>query len=284
MGARKRAALRGQWYPESREACLKELEGYRKEGWLKRPDGEGYRAGIVPHAGWFFSGSIACRVIETVARGELPDLVVLFGHHLGPSDPTSVMTEGTLETPFGDLKIHEAFSEALGKNPFVRREMGPFMAPENTLELQLPFIRYFFGETPVCLMGVAPNKCAETVGESVVTTACNLGLTVKVIGSTDLTHYGPNFDFTSQGKGKEARAWVYDANDQEAIDRMTGLDAAYFTGDALTRRNACCAGAVTATLAAARALGIDRGLEVAHITSFNKSPSDSFVGYTGVVF
>ncbi|VFQ43956.1 AmmeMemoRadiSam system protein B [Desulfoluna butyratoxydans] len=284
MGARKRAALRGQWYPESREACFKEVEGYRKEGWLKRPSGDAFQAGIVPHAGWFFSGSIACRVIETVARGELPDLVVLFGHHLGPSEPTSVMAEGTLETPFGDLRVHETFSETLGSTPYIRREMSPFMAPENTLELQLPFIRYFFGETPVCLMGVAPNKCAEPVGKSVVDAACTLGLTVKVIGSTDLTHYGPNFGFTPQGKGEKARAWVCDTNDREAIDHMTQLDAAYFTDEALARRNACCAGAVAATLAAARSLGIPRGLEIAHTTSFDKSPSDSFVGYTGVVF
>lgn len=284
MGVRKRAALRGQWYPESREACLKEMEGYQKEGWLGRPQGDRYRAGVVPHAGWFFSGSIACRVIETLARGDKPDLVVLFGHHLGPSDATSVMAEGVLETPFGDLTVDTAFSEALGKTPFVRREMGPFMAPENTLELQLPFVRFFFGEIPVCLMGVAPNKHAAPVGEAVVATAARLGLAVKIIGSTDLTHYGPNFGFVPQGKGEAARTWVHESNDREAIDRMVALDIPYFTGDALARRNACCAGAVAATLAAAKALGQTCGLEVAHTSSYPKSPSDSFVGYAGVVF
>jgi len=284
MGVRKRAALRGQWYPESREACLKEVEGFQKEKWMGRPEGDHYRAGIVPHAGWFFSGSIACRVIETVAKGEKPDLVVLFGHHLGPVDPTIVMTEGTLETPFGDLSVNTEFSEALGKIPFIRKEMGPFMAPENTLELQLPFIRHFFGETAVCLMGVAPNKNAALTGQAVVNTANQLGLTVKIIGSTDLTHYGPNFSFTPQGKGEASRTWVNECNDREAIDRMTALDAKYFTRGALTRRNACCAGAVTATIAAAKALGLTGGIEVAHTTSFQKNPSDSFVGYTGVVF
>lgn len=57
MGVRKRAALRGQWYPESMEACLKEVEGYQKEGWMRRAEGEHYRAGIVPHAGWFFQAA-----------------------------------------------------------------------------------------------------------------------------------------------------------------------------------------------------------------------------------
>ncbi|WP_300667200.1 AmmeMemoRadiSam system protein B [Desulfoluna sp.] len=284
MGARKRAALRGQWYPESREACLKEIEGFQKEGWMTRPQGDHYRAGIVPHAGWFFSGSLACRVIETLAKGEKPDLVVLFGHHLGPSAPTNVMTEGILETPFGDLTVHTEFSEALSKTPFIRREMGPFMAPENTLELQLPFVRLFFGETAVCLLGVAPNKQAALTGLAVVNTANQLGLTIKVIGSTDLTHYGPNFSFTPQGKGEASRTWVNECNDREAIDHMTALDAPYFTHEALLRQNACCAGAVTATLAAAKALGSPGGVEIAHTTSYAKSPSDSFVGYTGVVF
>lgn len=284
MGVRKRAALRGQWYPESMEACLKEVEGYQKEGWMRRAEGEHYRAGIVPHAGWFFSGSIACRVIETLAKGDKPDLVVLFGHHLRPSDPTTVMTEGTLETPFGDLAVNAHFSEAVSKAPFIRQEMGPFMAPENTLELQLPFVRYYFGNVPVCLMGVAPNKHAEATGRAVVNTAREMDLTLKVIGSTDLTHYGPNFGFTPEGKGEAARTWVDESNDREAINKMISLDAHYFTHDALMRHNACCSGAVTATLAAANALGITKGVEIAHTTSFDKSPSDSFVGYTGVVF
>jgi AmmeMemoRadiSam system protein B len=284
MGVRKRAALRGQWYPESMEACLKEVEGFLKEKWIHRPEGDHYRAGIVPHAGWLFSGSIACRVIETLARGTKPDLVVLFGHHLGPSDPTTVMAEGILETPFGDLTVNTDFSEALSKAPFIRKEMGPFMAPENTLELQLPFVRYFFGDIPVCLMGVAPNKSAVPTGQAVVETAIQMGLTVKLIGSTDLTHYGPNFGFTPQGKGKAARQWVDATNDREAIDKMLALDVQGFAQEALIKHNACCSGAVTATLAAAQALGIPRGLEIAHTTSFVKSPSDSFVGYTGVVF
>ncbi|BCS98010.1 MEMO1 family protein [Desulfoluna limicola] len=284
MGVRKRAALRGQWYPESMESCLKEVEGYQKEGWMHRAEGEHYRAGIVPHAGWFFSGSIACRVIEILARGTKPDLLVLFGHHLRASDPTSVMTEGTLETPFGDLTVNADFSEAVSKAPFIRQEMGPFMAPENTLELQLPFVRYYFGNIPVCLMGVAPNTHAEATGQFVVNTARDLGLTLKIIGSTDLTHYGPNFGFTPQGKGEAARTWVDESNDREAIDKMIALDAPYFTHEALTRHNACCAGAVTATLSAAQTLGSIQGIEIAHTTSFDKSPSDSFVGYTGVVF
>lgn len=284
MGVRKRATLRGQWYPESMEACLKELEGFQKEGWIHRPEGDHYRAGIVPHAGWLFSGSIACRVIETLSKGTRPDLVVLFGHHLSPSDPTTVMTEGTLETPFGDLEVSTDFADAIARMPFIRKEMGAFMAPENTLELQLPFVRYFFKEIPVCLMGVAPNDHAAATGQAVIHTASQLGLTVKVIGSTDLTHYGTSFGFTPQGKGEAARTWVNETNDRQAIDKMTALDADYFTNEALTHQNACCAGAVSATLAAARAMGITRGVELAHTTSYRKSPSDSFVGYTGVVF
>jgi len=118
----------------------------------------------------------------------------------------------------------------------------------------------------------------------VVETAREMGLTIKVIGSTDLTHYGPNFGFTPEGKGEAARTWVDESNDREAINKMIALDAPYFTQEALKRHNACCSGAVTATLAAAHALGITKGVEIAHTTSYDKSPSDSFVGYTGVIF
>lgn len=284
MTVRKEATLKGQWYPETREACLKEVNGFLQERWIKEPEGDSFIAGIVPHAGWFFSGSIACRVIRSLVSGETPDLIVLFGHHLGPYDPTCVMSEGAIETPFGDLDVHDGFASALSEFPFIRSDMATFMKPENTLELQLPFVRHFFGDTPVCLIAPAPNNHAEDVGRAVVTTARELGLTIRIIGSTDLTHYGPNFGFTPKGKGDEAREWVEKENDRQAVGAMVDVEPTYFTRAALKNSNACCAGAVAATLAAVRSMGIHQGQQIAYTNSYRKSPSESFVGYAGVLF
>ncbi|MCG8473220.1 MAG: AmmeMemoRadiSam system protein B [Desulfobacterales bacterium] len=284
MTVRREATLKGQWYPQSGEACVEEMDRFLREGWIRRPKREVCVAGIVPHAGWHFSGSIACRVVESLSQGEKPDLVVLFGHHLGPYDPTCVMTEGLLETPLGDLEVHRAFARALGEYPYIRRDVESFLKPENTLEIQLPFVRRFFGEIPVCLIAPAPNRHAEDVGRAVVATALEMDLSIRMIGSTDLTHYGPDFDFTPKGGGEEARAWVESENDREAIKHMLALEPAYFTRKALSRSNACCAGAVASTLAAVKSQGGESGELLAYTSSFYKSSSESFVGYAGVVY
>jgi MEMO1 family protein len=48
--------------------------------------------------------------------------------------------------------------------------------------------------------------------------------------------------------------------------------------------NACCAGAAAAAIAAGKKMGAVHALEIGYATSYEKSPGDSFVGYTGIVF
>jgi hypothetical protein len=62
------------------------------------------------------------------------------------------------------------------------------------------------------------------------------------------------------------------------------MDPAGVMDEALSNRNACCAGAVAAAIAAGKRLGADRGVPVAYATSSDKSPGDSLVGYAGVLF
>jgi AmmeMemoRadiSam system protein B len=61
-----------------------------------------------------------------------------------------------------------------------------------------------------------------------------------VIGSTDLTHYGPNYGFTSKGVGSTAVDWVRDENDRRVIDAMTRMDPDAVIREGLSNDNACC--------------------------------------------
>jgi AmmeMemoRadiSam system protein B len=63
---RKKAAFAGTWYPDSAHACQQAIQTFLKE--TLPPDKGRVVAGIVPHAGWVFSGSIACR---TIAAGKI---------------------------------------------------------------------------------------------------------------------------------------------------------------------------------------------------------------------
>ena len=283
MKARK-AMFAGSWYPDSADGCEREIVSFLKKAKGPAADDKRLVGGIVPHAGWYFSGSIACNVIHRLKQEPLPDVIVIFGMHLHPASPRYIMTEGAWETPFGDLPIATELARELGKRFEFEIETADHFNRDNTIELQLPFIRYFFENAAILPLGVPPVKASLEVARAVVEIAVGLDLKLKILGSTDLTHYGLNYGFSPKGVGASAVNWVRDENDKRIIDAMIAMDPERLIGEALESQNACCAGAAGAAIAAAKQLGAKTAETIAYATSYDKSPGDSFVGYAGVVF
>jgi AmmeMemoRadiSam system protein B len=280
----RRADFAGSWYPDEPTECEREIKRFLKEGGGIVSQSGNYRGGIVPHAGWTFSGSIACNVIQALSEGVAPEVVVVFGMHLHEKSACYIMTGGAWDTPFGEIQIHETLAEKLVEHFNFEVETARYYNPDNTIELQLPFIKYFFPNTTLLPIGVPPTHTSLEIGRAVVASADNLGLTLRVIGSTDLTHYGRNYGFTSQGSGKKAVDWVKNTNDRHIIDAMLAMDPEKVISEGLANKNACCAGAAATAIAAAKSLGATRALNATYATSYDKSPGDSFVGYVGMVF
>ena len=280
----RRAIFAGSWYPSSAVECEREIAAFLVEGKkMQQPTGERV-GGIVPHAGWFFSGSIACNVISCLKSDDPPDVLVVFGMHLHPESPCFMMTEGAWETPFGEIQVEEQMARELTKQfPFTVESPNNFQQ-DNTIELQLPFIKYFFNDVKIVAAGVPPSKNSLEIGRAAVEIAKKLGLKIKVIGSTDLTHYGRNYGFVSKGSGQKAVDWVRNENDRRIIDTMLAMDAEKVISEALASQNACCAGAVATAIETAKQLGAQKAQAIAYASSYDKNPGDSFVGYVGIVF
>jgi len=284
MGDTRRADLAGTWYPGRAAECEREIAGFLRDtdtGTVPagRPVG-----GIVPHAGWRFSGSIACNVIHRLCSETAPDAFVIFGMHLHPDAPAYIMRSGAWETPFGDLEIEETLAGALAEEfPFQVETADDYLG-DNTIELQLPFVKHFSGDSKIVPIGVPPRVSSLDIGVSAVRTAEHLGLKVKVIGSTDLTHYGTNYGFAPEGSGRRAVEWVRNTNDRRAIDIMLAMNPDGLISEALSQQNACCSGAAATAIAAARELGAESADTLAYATSYDKHPDDSFVGYVGILF
>jgi AmmeMemoRadiSam system protein B len=279
----RKAMFAGSWYPSSASECEREINSFLAEGKnIKSPDRR-LVGGIVPHAGWYFSGSIACNVISRLKSKDRPDVIVVFGMHLHPDSPCYLMAEGAWETPFGEIPVEESLAAELVKKFSFSLETPDRFNPDNTVELQLPFIKYFFEDIKIVAMGVPPSRSSLDIGKSVIGFAKEMGLTAKVIGSTDLTHYGSNYGFTSKGRGQKAVDWVRSENDRRVIDAMLALEPEKVISEASASQNACCAGAAATAIEAAKTLGASQADEIAYATSYDKSPGDSFVGYVGVV-
>jgi AmmeMemoRadiSam system protein B len=274
----------GSWYPENASACEKEIKGFLKEYSSDTITDRPLTGGIVPHAGWYFSGSIACNVIHCLTKEPSPDVFVIFGMHLHSSSPTFIMAEGAWGTPFGAIEIENALASKLCEKFSFQIETADRFTQDNTIELQLPFIKYFFKDTKIIPIGAPPTENSLEIGKAVSVLSKQLGLQVKVIGSTDLTHYGPNYGFLSHGRGSSAVNWVRNENDRRVIDAMLDMDPEKVIKEATTNQNACCGGAAASAIAAGKALGATQAETIAYATSHDKSPGDSFVGYVGIVF
>lgn len=280
--ARRKADFAGSWYPGRDSDCRRLIEEFSRSS-VPCPSGETV-GGIVPHAGWVFSGKIACNVIRCLSEQASPDTILLFGRHLHPSSKSYIMTEGAWATPLGDLEIDQELGEKLlAEFPFVV-ETPTRYDQDNTIELQLPFIKYYFPEVKILPLGVPPAQASLRIGERAVEISRNMGRETLALGSTDLTHYGDNYGYAPKGVGKAAVDWVKNENDRRLVDLILRMDAEEVIRESLTNHNACCSGAVAAAIAAAKKLGACEAQKLFYATSYDVRPDNSFVGYVGVVF
>ena len=75
----RKSVFSGSWYPSDKQACEDLIQQFLESGKNQSVSVANPIGGIVPHAGWFFSGSIACNVIHRLAQAASPDVVVVFG-------------------------------------------------------------------------------------------------------------------------------------------------------------------------------------------------------------
>jgi AmmeMemoRadiSam system protein B len=274
----------GSWYPEGESECRDLIEEFAKTGGPCIPPEKERVGGIVPHAGWYYSGKIACHVVKCLKNGLKPDTIIVFGRHLHPGGKNYIMKEGQWSTPLGILEIDQDLGAGLVEEfPFTIETANRY-EPDNTIEVQLPFIKYFFPEVKILPIGVPPAVASLRIGERAIEISQSMGRRVMILGSTDLTHYGYNYGYMPKGVGKAAVDWVKGDNDKRLIDLIMRMDAEGVIHESLKNHNACCSGAVAAAIAAAKKLGASGGHELLYSTSYDVRPDTSFVGYVGVVF
>ena len=279
---KKKMAFAGSWYPATAAECEASIKGFLKEN--QRSFDGGYIGGIVPHAGWYYSGSIACRVIASLKSDEKIDTIILFGGHMHKQSEPFILTHGEVETPFGPIEVDKELTNKITRSISIRPRSPHKFPDENTFELQYPFVKYFYPDAKIVVCGVAPSFFAAIIGSMAVSEALDLSRNVRILGSTDMTHYGPDFGFTTIGTGEKAVEWVKTQNDRNAIKAIKQMDESKIIAQGLENKNMCCAGAVAASAAACKKLGAVKAVELDYATSFEKSASASFVGYAGVLY
>ena len=230
---------------------------------------------VVPHAGWAYSGSLACRAIARLRQRA--QTVVVVGGHLRPGDSILLAPEDAVATPLGDLVIDRKLRGLIQDRLWTTHDTYA----DNTVEIQLPIIAYLFDTPRIVHVRSPPSDLAIELGELIAEYAkSNPG--VVVVGSTDLTHYGPAYGFSDHGRGPEALEWVKTRNDARFVDTLLRAEPETIISVGQTDRSACSAGAAATAAAFARACGCTRSEVIDYYTSYDVAPNDSFVGYVGV--
>lgn len=201
-----------------------------------------------------------------------------------------MFADGRWESPIGAVEIDTRLAERiLGQTNLIVDD--PYAhTDEHSIEVQIPFVAHLFpGVKVVPIMVPAVDKAHE-VGEAVGRTLLAYDYDALVIGTTDLTHYGPNYGFTPQGIGSKGNRWAKDVNDKPFIELICAMRGADVVGEAREHSNACSSGATAATLGATALLGASNGVLLEHTSSAEvlgeARPGEctDSVGYAGILF
>ncbi len=288
----RKSIVAGQFYPGQHDACIDEINVFIDAIVSSELLPETIVAGIVPHAGWTFSGSLAAMVFTAIRQQhEKVHTFIIFGAaHSYFGGVPAVYDRGFWETPLGQASVDEELADEV-------LEAGPGRSDrsahqnEHSIEVQVPFIQYLFAGAKILPILVPPSEQAITLGENVgEIISRSKDKKIVCIGSTDLTHYGPRYGFTPMGVNSKALQWAVSVNDKKFIDAALKLEPQALLATAAENRNACGPGASAATIAAAKKLGSKKGLLLAHTNSnevmrtrMGTSSADS-VGYAAIVF
>jgi AmmeMemoRadiSam system protein B len=276
----------GRFYPGNPEACLREAKRLIASPPAREPLPEHPVGGVVPHAGWTYSGAICGQVVGYLAQKRKPRTIVMTGTvHVPEVRVPTTMTMGLWRTPVGQVEIDCEFAQALVARHVAEDNPRGFVR-EHSLEVPLPMVLLAFPDAWFVPLMVPPTTTGVELGRTIAEVGRALGRDFLLLASSDLTHYGPAYGFAPAGLGEPGLRWTKEENDRAILEAIERLDAESIVPMAKQRHNACGPAAIATVLAAARELGARRGYIVDYKTSYDvfpEGPPTNFVGYVGAV-
>lgn len=243
------AAVAGKWYPGTREALTREVDGYLGAA-AANVAGE-ITAIIAPHAGIMFSGPVGAYAYDAVA-GRTFDVAVLVGpSHFVAFDGAALWPDGAFETPLGAMPIDEAGARAISAFAVVQ-PLPSAHRREHSLEMQLPFLKRVLPDVPIVplLIGFQHRDTIDALGQAIARAFA--GRRALLVASTDLSHY---FDATTAAKLDSRVQQCVNAFDPDGLLELFERYPEHERG----RYVACGGGAAIAVMQAAKALGAKSG-------------------------
>ena len=153
---------------------------------------------VSPHAGYSYSGNVAFSGFKSFSecsdRNVSTFIIIGPCHRHGHSlkNKVCVWKKGAWKSPFGDCQINETIAGnihctmAMYDLAFVNTDIHN---EEHSIEVQVPFVRYFFPHTRIVPVLINDTENTARVLSSVIYDIMKTDRTIKLIISTDLSHY-----------------------------------------------------------------------------------------------
>jgi hypothetical protein len=282
-------AVAGSFYPADPAECQAAAAAL-----VKVPQGPGPiafgKGGIIPHAGWICSGAIAGEVLGTLARDPAPDVVVVFGAVHTPIELPVAALESfeSWSIPGGAFDVALNLSGSLGRSSDLFVTDDRFHVREHAVEVALPLIRVVWPNARLLPIEVPLVESAPQIGRLTAQVVLDKGLSAVFLASSDLTHYGPSYQFAPAGIGVAALNWAKE-NDRRLLRLVQNLEIAQIVSEVRGHLNACGGGAIAAMLAACKEAGATAARVQVHANSYETlarvapQPPTNAVGYAAVI-
>lgn len=271
------AAVAGSFYP----AEAGELKELLEECFVSSPLGPGgargaspsLLGGMVPHAGYAYSGPCAAHLYSSLDKN-IRQVIVLGVNHRGRGAAAALSAAEFWQTPLGEVRVDRAAGERLkSRIDFLAEDDRPHRN-EHSIEVQLPFLQSVLGEfafVPLSLAYLTLEECRR-LGEAVARAheaGTSAGAKTLLLASSDLNHY-------LSPKETERR-------DAMALEKILALDPAGLLEAVQENDISMCGVIPTAVLLfAANALGAKRARLLKHCHSGDAAPMREVVGYASV--
>ncbi len=227
---------------------------------------------VSPHAGYPYSGPVAAHGYSKLAeKGKPEDIIIVGPNHLGFGANLSFDNSEKWRTPFGEVDINKDLRNEILSETINGELDATAHRREHSLEVQLPFLQYLYGNdfeiVPICMKS-QDLETSQALGEAIGKVENSNGL--LVIASTDLTHY----------ESPE----IANEKDEQVLEKIQDMDWKGVNQLASESKHSTCGyGPITATLLGTKELGGNRTEVYKHSNSGEiGGPSREVVGYASV--
>ncbi len=264
-------AASGRFYPDSEFALRKKIESC-----MRAKPGSRAIAVVAPHAGYDFSGRTAGAVFSEV---KVPGTAIILGpNHWGAGEDFAIMSEGTWEMPFGDVRIDSEVAASLMRACDLLQEDDSAHESEHSLEVEVPFLQYVNLDVQIVPIAIASMNEAslESLGTSIAETIKSSAKEILIVASTDMSHT----ERSNPAKQEEVRQ-----KDMMAVGAVLELDAKKLLRVVKEERITMCGPApVVAAITASKLLGATKARLVSYTTSYDTTGDYGYVvSYAGIV-